>query len=291
LTIDQIAPIVHEPTIRAQLAGVLPIPGTRGTQALLYMIFAMGALDTTVIDDSTRGDVYFERADSALLDERLDAGSIPTIQALAIMSIYLQRTDRPDRGYMLLGRAIRMALVLGLHDPTRPHPTSPFAREMRLRIWWGLVVLEAGCSVTFGRPHAAGAYLLGACPLPSDCSDDDFSPISTQIPWPRQDQISPYTSLLWQATLTQVTCGIHERALCTAYPPTLQQIERYDQHIAQTLQSFPPKTVEVAHVGMHIFRWRTRDIRAILYRPIFIGAVFAKHDPLQLPQEVLSAVR
>ena len=39
--VDHLTPIVHEPTIRAQVWGAIPVPDTAGSRLLLYMVRLM----------------------------------------------------------------------------------------------------------------------------------------------------------------------------------------------------------------------------------------------------------
>lgn len=88
------------------------------------------------------------------------------------MANYLQRSNRPNAGYLVLGVAIRMAIGLGLHTPITSWRCSPLEREMRSRVWWCIVSLESGCSMTFGRPNGIGLADLSAVPIPINCHDE-----------------------------------------------------------------------------------------------------------------------
>nr|KIR45158.1 hypothetical protein I312_05725 [Cryptococcus bacillisporus CA1280] len=140
-----LTPLVHEPTIRAQISGAVPIVKP-GSDVLMYMIFAMGALDLAQSEEDDDGHGYYEIARQSMDREILEGGTLPLVQGLAIMANYLQRNNRPNAGYLCLGMAIRMATALGLHTPAAGKKCSVLEKEMRIRVWWSLVALEAGCA-------------------------------------------------------------------------------------------------------------------------------------------------
>lgn len=257
------------------MAGVVPLPSTPGNEVLVNMVFAMGALDSSTTDDDRGGDLYYLKARSALQRDMFEGGTISLVQGLGIMANYLQRSDRPNAGYMCLGWALRMAMALGLHEPGSSRHCSPFEKEMRTRVWWGLVILESGCSVTFGRPHPAGDSQLNASPLPINCSDDDLTVLSTRSPAP-QAQITSYTSLIYQSRLARVTWDIHERVLCSNPAPTVEQLLRYDERIRRAIDDFPSYMRDSSpgpyHLARSVQTWRTNYFRSILFRPLLVGA-------------------
>ncbi len=186
-----LTPLVHEPTIKAQILGALPISPGAGSAVLFNMvgmqvsvnqvvhgaddaclqIFAMGAFDLGTTDAADDGIKYYERARNALTRDLLSEGTLSLVQGVAIMANYLQRNNRPNAGYLCLGLAIRMATALGLHSaPANTH--SLLDRELRKRVWWCIATLEAGCSVTFGRPYGLSRAVITSAPLPINCDDE-----------------------------------------------------------------------------------------------------------------------
>jgi hypothetical protein len=68
--------------------------------------------------------------------EILGLGSVQLIQALLIMGLYLQSTDTPDRCWVMVGIAIRVAQGLGLHlRETGDRMALQTDRELIRRIW------------------------------------------------------------------------------------------------------------------------------------------------------------
>ncbi|OXG77158.1 nuclear protein [Cryptococcus neoformans var. grubii Br795] len=291
-----LTPLVHEPTIRAQISGAVPIVKP-GSDVLMYMIFAMGALDLAHSEEDDDGHEYYETARQSMDREILEGGTLPLVQGLAIMANYLQRNNRPNAGYLCLGMAIRMATALGLHTPAAGKKCSALEKEMRIRVWWSLVALEAGCAVTFGRPHSVGPFQLAAIPLPLNV-DDEYLTVSTTVQPKSCDRPTLYTALIVQAELAKVTCGIHDRILQSHPAPTVEQVKRYNERVVSVLQA-RSNILQVEQNGPYqlarrIQIWRTNDFRAVLHRPILLAAAWdTSHRKILLPgvREAIEACR
>jgi len=284
--------------------GALPIPSKAGSEVLLYMIFAMGAYDSSFshTDSNTNpGSKYYAIARAAVQRDILEQGTLSLVQGLGIMAFYLQRSNRPNAGYMALGWAIRMALALGLHTPVTSWKCTALEREMRVRVWWGIITIEAGSSVTFGRPSAIGTNQLYSVPTPINTNDENLT-VSTQnapgdLPFP-----TLYTALVVQSRLARVTCSVHDRILHSDAPPTVEQIREYDEKVDNAMKRLPEfmrlaKGLEgesVSGEGWLLARrvqvWRARDFRAILYRPVLLAAAWDSLNRKELSRGVREAI-
>ncbi|KAF2148417.1 hypothetical protein K461DRAFT_232637 [Myriangium duriaei CBS 260.36] len=143
---------------------------TQGTRqdapylALLNTILALGAL-VTRNSTSNHHTVFFRRAMHHINIELLGSGSILAVQAIGLMSgYYLHYVNRPNLANNLMGAAIRMATVLGMHREAHPrsnlrpdsfkpiNTAEPTPTEMRRRTWWTLFNLDTWANTTQGRP-------------------------------------------------------------------------------------------------------------------------------------------
>jgi len=291
--IDSLTPLVHEPTIRAQVSGAIPLSNKPGANVLLYMIFAMGAFDRATTPDADDGDRYYQIAWAALQKDMLEEGTLQLVQGLGIMANYLQRSHRPNAGYICLGMAIRMGLALGLHTPTTSTRASPLDKEMRARVWWALVTLEAGCSVTFGRPHALGSAALVALAPPLNC-DDEHLTVSTQEKPTEVAVPTRYTALIVQSHLARATCSVHDKILHSSPAPTIEQVKWCDEHIVAAVEGLPPFMLNMSDGEYRLARsvqiWRARDFRAILYRPVLLAAAWDSSRRRKLSPVVQNAI-
>ncbi|WWC67120.1 uncharacterized protein I206_101027 [Kwoniella pini CBS 10737] len=292
-----IIPIVHEPTIRAQLTGALPLPSSGGSRVLIFMIFAMGAFDQATSENDDNGYRYYEIARQAYQPEMVEEGSMQLVQGLAIMANYLQRNNKPNSGYVCLGTAIRMAVALGIHSSAGHPNTNPLDGEIRTRLWWGLVALEAGCSTTFGRPHGFGhaSYLLARRPV--NCDDDDLTVGDSALPQD-VDRVALYTALVMQTKLAKKMLHLQDRISRSLPYPTIDQIKWCGEAFLADVQSYPaymqPGTPGPFRLARAIQNWRARDFASILYRPVLLSAAWNSSGPHNVGtalSEVIDACR
>ena len=258
------------------MSGALPTPKTKAGQMLIYMIFAMGAFDIGVGEASDTAQSYFETARTIFRQTLLDEGSIELVQALAIMGNYLQRRDTPNSGYMCLGLAIRMATALGLHNPSARRGPSPLDDEMRHRIWWGLVTLEAGCSLTFGRPPMLGYASFLTSRIPANVDDEDLG-VGTMQPAQESSSVTLYSAVITQARLAKVTFFLQDRLARSLPAPTVAQIQwcgEYFHREVALLRPGPVSPDEPFALARAVQAWRMRDYQSVIYRPVFLASAW-----------------
>ncbi|KAK6386010.1 hypothetical protein LTS17_001584 [Exophiala oligosperma] len=124
------------------------------------------------LDDRRRlEEAFANKAKDLCRLDLFDDGSLAVIQTLLIMTQYLQCTPHPNRCWNCIGITCRLAQSLGLHieTPQVEKLTGPFALEMRRRVWYGCVTLDAVVSMTLGRPLMLANP--GNVPLPQAVDD------------------------------------------------------------------------------------------------------------------------
>ena len=146
-------PILHERTFRDIYKTRASISAKSSWHLVFYMVLAIGhwVLSTKAgYSEST----YYSAARSRLSTRMLESGTLGSVQAFLLMGNYLQKRDRPNPGYNLIGLAFRMALGLGLHRefPAQATTEDTLAMERRRQVWWVLYCFESGFSITTGRP-------------------------------------------------------------------------------------------------------------------------------------------
>lgn len=98
-----------------------------------------------------------------LLPETHEEGSILCVETLALAGYFMQNMNRRDAAFQYIGKALRMAVSLGLHHEVSSHFTSTTnpgqvsvfddaTREHRRRIWWSIYSLDRILSVKSGNP-------------------------------------------------------------------------------------------------------------------------------------------
>ena len=144
-------PIVHEATFRAQFMEVIPRPTGNAWQVLLFIVAAVGVWSTAI--EPTNVDLgLFEAAKARLSIDMLETGNLILVQALTLISNYMQKRNKPNSGYNYTGLARRIAMGIGLHKEFPTWEASLFTTEMRRRIWHCLYIFDVGAIITFSRP-------------------------------------------------------------------------------------------------------------------------------------------
>lgn len=144
-------PIVHEATFRAQFMEVIPRPNGKYWQVLLFVVAATGAF--TASTQPTDVDLgLFKAAKERLSVDMLETGNLILVQALTLISNYMQKRNKPNSGYNYMGLARRIAMGIGLHKEFPTWDASLFTTEMRRRVWHCLYIFDVGAIITFSRP-------------------------------------------------------------------------------------------------------------------------------------------
>lgn len=144
-------PIVHEATFRAQFMEIIPRPSGNAWQVLLFVISAIGAF-TTACQPTDIDYALFDAAKTRLSIDVLETGNLVLVQALTLISNYLQKRNKPNSGYNYMGLARRIAMGIGLHKEFPTWDTSLLTLEMRRRVWYCLYIFDIGAIITFSRP-------------------------------------------------------------------------------------------------------------------------------------------
>ena len=95
---------------------------------------------TDITNPGTSGDQFFSEAKTLL--DKADKPSLTTVQALGVMSVRETSLGRDSNGYRLAGRAVRMALELGLHLSVIGSGLKAAEAEVRKTTFWGIFNLE-----------------------------------------------------------------------------------------------------------------------------------------------------
>ncbi|KAI4235169.1 MAG: hypothetical protein LQ352_008121, partial [Teloschistes flavicans] len=81
---------------------------------------------------------------------------IPSMEILCCAALYLQCLDMRSTAYSVLGAAMRMALVAGIHTDMKNRHKSESERERCREIWWTVYILDCHLSSLMGTPIAIG---------------------------------------------------------------------------------------------------------------------------------------
>jgi transcriptional regulatory protein GAL4 len=83
---------------------IIPRPRHRAWHVLLYIIAALGAFTTA--ESCTDVDVaLFQAAKARISIDMLETGNLAFVQALTLISNYVQKRNKPNSGYIYTGLA------------------------------------------------------------------------------------------------------------------------------------------------------------------------------------------
>ncbi|KAL4889403.1 fungal-specific transcription factor domain-containing protein [Aspergillus ambiguus] len=145
--------------------------------AMVNIVFALG---TQVLRDvppeqrQTEAKTYYDQTQSSLSGISWDVSSLELVSCLLLTGVFLQTINRPQRCWMVIGYAIRMAESLGLHIPEYGMGMQSRRQiELARRVSHGCVLMDRVLSMTLGRPGMISLSLARGVPLPLEI-DEDF---------------------------------------------------------------------------------------------------------------------
>ncbi|SPO07261.1 uncharacterized protein DNG_09955 [Cephalotrichum gorgonifer] len=125
-------------------------------------------------DAQVAGRSYYRRC-QALLAPEMESPTLASVQCYLFSAVYLCLASFQNMAYSTLALAIRTAHSLGLYLEA-PATLSLGDRELRKRIWWTAITIEAKMSLKLGRPSLAPETGNQAAQLP--CPADDPKTVS-----------------------------------------------------------------------------------------------------------------
>lgn len=267
-------PLLHEGLFRARVLGAVPKPRDGSWDLLYNMVIAIGAFSSGLADTNT--DLrYYNIAKSSISLSLLEKGSICYVQGLSLMANYLQKRNKPNAGFAMIGIAWSMALSIGLHREFDNPSISVYNMEIRRRAWWTLFVFVSGHQLTFGRPPAS---LIGInLRPPTNLDDKDLAVDMFALPG---DRDSPTTASALIAQIKLASIGnVVQSELLTHQVPALETAQHLDQQITTWLAELPryydPQvTLSLRfEIAKRVLIWRSYHLRIVLFRPFLFRAV------------------
>ncbi|KAK4138358.1 hypothetical protein BT67DRAFT_446501 [Trichocladium antarcticum] len=196
--VNPLTKIIHVPSLQPFVAnaasGSQNVP--MNVEALLFSIFVMAAVSLT--PDECRGLLGYSREEALQRFSRgarlrlvgvgfLKSHDLTTLQALVIYLFSLQGRYNRHAAWILNGVAIRIAQKMGLHRDGETLGLRPFETEMRRRLWWQIIMVDAKYAMLSGLSHS----LLprnSDTNAPKNVNDADIFPSATE---PFQDRKGP----------------------------------------------------------------------------------------------------
>ncbi|KAF4505740.1 hypothetical protein G6O67_007657 [Ophiocordyceps sinensis] len=149
-----------------------------------YLVLAIGRL----LDDEELSRAYFEHArDRAYAFLSGSSLGVGTVQAFALVTVYMLCSCRLNGAFLFFGIAVRAAYSIGVHRTEVNARFGPDGRRQRDRLWKSLRVVDLSLSTSMGRPPATSdvdctvSYRCAAVHGGGDDDGGDLLDASVQI--------------------------------------------------------------------------------------------------------------
>ncbi|KAM5354672.1 hypothetical protein ACJ41O_001319 [Fusarium nematophilum] len=139
--------------------------------SVYHLVFAIGA-QTGPEDKDELAETFFNYGRYLTVETLMEDPGITTIQAFALIAMYLLGASRRNAAFMYLGMGVRAAYAIGLHRQDISSLFSPAECRTRERLWKGIRILDLFMSASLGRPPSTSELRDTASPQDySACND------------------------------------------------------------------------------------------------------------------------
>lgn len=129
-----------------------------------------------------KAEPFIAKARSIIFAHAFRKTDLTLVQAMLLLSHYLQGTLELNECWNLVGLMVRSAISIGTHlNPTEDTSLTSIEREIRKRVWWGCYILDRTLSMKFGRPPSLQTDAALAVDFPLDV-DDEYITASSLVP-------------------------------------------------------------------------------------------------------------
>ncbi|KAH7162013.1 fungal-specific transcription factor domain-containing protein [Dactylonectria estremocensis] len=283
-------PLLHEGIFRAEYMGkyafswcAISKPKDGSWPVLYNMVLAVGAFAGPESSNASDG-YFYSQARAALSMDLLQRGSLHLVQAFALMANYLQKRNKPNSGFVFLGIALNMGLGLGLHREFSEASISPFAMELRRRVWWTLFIFDSGARLTFGR--SSMQLFGGNIKTPRNLDDADLA-VDADVLDNSQDRPTVTSSLIWQCKLAEIGNEANTKLLERRLPQESQmvalddQIQTWRESLPSYFKQMPEAECSWFDIPRMVLLWRSQHLRIVVNRPFLLN-VLQHRQPLEI---------
>ncbi|KAI1486546.1 fungal-specific transcription factor domain-containing protein [Biscogniauxia mediterranea] len=189
--VNPLTKVIHVPTVQPMLvkAATTRAGITRNSEALMFSIYLISTVSLTESEcierlGCTKNEAYnrFSRGCRAALRRIgiLKTYDLVVLQALILYLFALSgRYDR-HAAWVLNGITVRIAQKMGLHRDGELLGLAPFETEMRRRIWWQIILLDALSALLSGLGQSLIPRSWNT-KRPGNINDADLYPTMTSV--------------------------------------------------------------------------------------------------------------
>ncbi|CAG8260352.1 unnamed protein product [Penicillium nalgiovense] len=188
--VNPLTKIIHAPTVQQQILDAMSdlLKVSREIEALMFAIYCI-ALVSLQAEDVEKS---FEESKKALLSKcrrgaqlafknasLLRTSSSVVLQAFMLYLLCMRSLSDPHTVWTLCGIAVRIAQRIGIHRDGSAHGLSVFETEMRRRIWFQLMIIDATSAQFCGVASTPLPTTIDVQP-PMNANDSDLDPRMTE---------------------------------------------------------------------------------------------------------------
>ncbi|KJR89192.1 c6 zinc finger domain containing protein [Sporothrix schenckii 1099-18] len=196
--VNPLTKIVHVPTLQPYLVDATStspnVPPS--VRTLLFAIYTLSTVSMT--PDECLNMLGYSRETalqrfsngvrlSLIRTNFMKSYDLETLQALVIYLISLQGRYNRHASWILNGVVLRIAQKMGLHRDGEVLGLSPFETEIRRRVWWQIIMVDAKYALMSGLSHSMMPRVWDT-KEPKNVNDADLFPAATE---PVQDRDGP----------------------------------------------------------------------------------------------------
>ncbi|KAJ5465525.1 hypothetical protein N7530_009312 [Penicillium desertorum] len=188
--VNPLTKIIHAPTVQQQILDAMSdlLKVSREIEALMFAIYciALVSLQAEDVEES------FGESKKALLSKcrrgaqlafknasLLRTSSSVVLQAFMLYLLCMRSFSDPHTVWTLCGIAVRIAQRIGVHRDGSAHGLSVFETEMRRRIWFQLMIIDATSAQFCGVASTPLPTTIDVQP-PMNANDSDLDPRMTE---------------------------------------------------------------------------------------------------------------
>ncbi|PLB47539.1 fungal-specific transcription factor [Aspergillus steynii IBT 23096] len=274
-----------------QLESIYRTPSLRDDPALtckFFALFALGEVYSARTVSSSGGRVpgtrYYVRAMN-LIPIMPERPGMIHVESLLLLSLFSYFLNRRHSGYMLVGSAMRLGLILGLnHNIPARQCTDPVEREHRARLWWGIYIFDRMYTSKIGFPlqiRDEDIYVDMPADVESPVAGEQFSDTAYLVSSIRLARITgQIIDKIYSRKHHQESFLQREQQLLLALQEWLQSLPA---HIRLRPEESPPKHIASLHLQFN-------QCVILATRPIILHVLFQRRGQREsqedLPQPV-----
>ncbi|KAI1758557.1 fungal-specific transcription factor domain-containing protein [Hypoxylon sp. FL1150] len=189
--VNPLTKVIHVPTVQPLLveAATSRTNISKTNEALLFSIYLMATVSLTEDECMERfgctKDNAYSRFSKGCRSALMRIGILKNYDLVVLQSLVLYLFSLPGRydrhgAWILNGVTVRIAQKMGLHRDGEYLELPPFETEMRRRLWWRILLLDAMYALMSGLGHSLLPRSWDTKP-PLNVNDSDLYPTMTVI--------------------------------------------------------------------------------------------------------------